>query len=113
NGWAPDDSSMKFTCAVKPSITVYTIVRIGLLASLDVNAQKLSRGVFQILLDAEVALGSLDAFVAEGQLDLLDRDFSLVGEFGEGSSNVVGRELEPDCLCSFRDDEVDGLRGKH
>jgi hypothetical protein len=34
--------------------------------------------------------------VAEGQLNLLDGNFPLVREFGEGSSNVVRGELEPD-----------------
>ena len=80
--------------------------------SLDLNSQILPRSVEQVLLDAEVALGGLDGLVAEGELDLLDGDFALVGELGEGSSNVMGRELEPDFPCPFGDDEVDGLRGE-
>jgi hypothetical protein len=70
------------------------------------------RGIEQVLLDAEVPVRSLNRLVAERQLDLLNGHFALVGEFGEGAAYVVRRELEADVLCSFRDDQIDSLRGK-
>ena len=50
------------------------------------DPQPVTRRVVEVLLEAQVAFGSLDRGMPEADLDLLERGAALVGELGEGSS---------------------------
>src|SRR5262249_15078651 len=56
--------------------------------NLDSKPEPVARGVRQILPHTQVALGGLDAGVAETQLNLLKRGLALVGQLGEGAPQV-------------------------
>ena len=77
---------------------------------LQFNPQVIAGRVGQVLPHTEIPFGGLDRLVAKGQLDLPDRNLSLVDELRKGATDVVGREFEPESPRSVGDDEVDGLR---
>ena len=61
-----------------------------------IEPQPVAGGVVEVLADAQVAFGGLDGGVAEGELDPLKRRPALVSELGEGTTQVVRRNLHSD-----------------
>ena len=49
-------------------------------------------GVGEVLFETNIFFGSLNSGVAQGDLDLFEGVVALVGEFGEGAAEVVGRD---------------------
>jgi hypothetical protein len=66
---------------------------------LQFNPQVIAGRVGQILPDAEVPLRGLDGLVAEGNLDLLDRSFSFVGELANVRRASWGASSSPILLA--------------
>ena len=61
-----------------------------------IESQPVAGGVVEVLANAQIAFDGLDGGVAEGELDLLERHPALVGELGEGTTQVVRRNLHSD-----------------
>lgn len=57
--------------------------------SLNIQVQVIARGVAEVLLQAQVPLGSHDGRVAEGHLDLIQFGATLVCQFGVSSAQIV------------------------
>ena len=66
---------------------------------LDVEAEVIAGGVVEVLADAQVAFRGQDGGVAQGELNLLEGGAAFVGQFGEGSSQIVRRRLDPQLLA--------------
>ena len=62
-------------------------------------------GIFDLLLRAQVTLGSLDRYVAGQELDLFEFAAGNMAESGAGSPQIVGRNLfNPDALREIPND---------
>src|ERR1017187_9700891 len=75
------------------------------------EAEVIAGGVGEVLCDAEVAFGGLDGGVSQRNLDLFEGGVTLVGEFGEGATEVMGSDFHPDPLAVRLDHLKNGLRG--
>lgn len=72
-------------------------------------SQSVAGGVGEILADAEVAFGRQDGLVAERKLDLLKRRAAAVGELGEGATEVVGSNRQPELFGIAPHDQINSL----
>jgi hypothetical protein len=69
-------------------------------------------GVFQILIDAQIAFGRSERGVAVRQLNLLDSGPALVGQLAVGAAQIVRLQCEGELFGLLEHDPVDG-GGRH
>ena len=83
--------------------------RIGISPLLPLEPQAVVGGVGQVLPGAQVALGGLDAGVAEQQLDLLQFPAPAAAELGAGSPEIVRPQPQAQLVPIKDRDGEDGL----
>jgi hypothetical protein len=72
----------------------------------------ITREVGEGLLHTQIPFGGLNRRMPQRDLDLLEGSAALVGQFGEGAADVVGRECGAEPVSVSLDHLVDGL-GAH